>query len=341
MHQALDEADREICAALLRNGRASWREIARVTGMQERTIARRGARLLDQGLVHVRGLSQPLLDERGISQFARLECAPKDLQRVATWFAERPETLWVATLATESAIISECYMHDESRSKFCEEELAAQPVTNYSFSYLGRYRRTVRGWQPNILAAEQLDQLGENESRALLASRDDHSMVFPLPDDTDREIVRLLRADGRLSIDAIAAAVGIAKPTARRRISQLQQSDYLSIRAVIDPALLGFPLEACLTIDAPISQLDEISTIVAEDWRTRWAAEVPGLGQVQALLTLESHVELHDTLRRLEARIGNPAARITASPILAHYKRSDVLVGHARAERVAPRLSPS
>ncbi|MBL3699931.1 Lrp/AsnC family transcriptional regulator [Leucobacter luti] len=328
MHQPLDEADREICAALLRNGRASWREIARVTGMQERTIARRGARLLEQGLVQVRGLSQPLLQERGISSFARIECAPKDLNRVATWFAGRPETLWVASLATESAVISECYLRDDSRAAFIEGELAQQPITNYSFSYLGRYRRTVRGWQPNILSTEQLDQLGENETRALLASLDERAAITPLPDETDREIVRLLRADGRLSIDAIAANVGVAKPTARRRIAQLQQADYLSIRAVIDPALLGFPLEASLTVEAPVARLDEIAALVADDWRTRWAAEVPGLGQVQALLTLESHVELHETLRRLDARLGDTATRITASPILSHFKRSDVLVSH-------------
>ena len=326
MHQPLDEADREICAALLRNGRASWREIARVTGMQERTVARRGARLLDLGLVHVRGLSQPLLDERGVAHFARLECAPKDLQRVASWFAKREETLWVAILTTESSVISECYLSNDSREQFFDQDLATQPVTNFSFSYIGRYHRTVRGWQPNILSPGQLDQLGENETRALLASRDERAILSPLPDETDREIVRLLRADGRLSIDAISAAVGIAKPTARRRISQLQQADYLSIRAVIDPALLGFPLEARLAIDAPIARLGEIAMAVAEDWRTRWAAEVPGLGQVQALLTLESHVELHETLRRLDSRLGDIATRIAASPILSHSKRSDVLV---------------
>ncbi|SJN09017.1 Transcriptional regulator, AsnC family [Leucobacter sp. 7(1)] len=326
MHEPLDSADREICAALLRNGRASWRQIAQVTGMQERTVARRGARLLEQGLVHVRALSQPTLSDRGIGQFARLECAPSDLASVASWFARRPETLWVATLADQSAVVSECYLRSDARAAFIEQELAEQPITNYSFAFLGRYRRTVRGWHPNILSAEQLEQLGENEAQALFASRNIGTAPISLPDHVDREIVRLLSIDGRLSIDAIAAEVGIAKPTARRRVLQLQQSDYLSIRAVIDPALLGFPLEASLTVEAPVSRLDEVATLLAEDWRTRWAAEAPGTRTVHALLTLESHLELHETLRRLDQRLASVATRITASPILTHYKRSDVVL---------------
>ncbi|GAA1622626.1 Lrp/AsnC family transcriptional regulator [Leucobacter chromiireducens] len=326
MHEPLDSADREICAALLRNGRASWRQIAQVTGMQERTVARRGARLLDQGLVHVRALPQVLFTDRGNGHFVRLECAPADLTRVAQWFARRPETLWVATVSDQSAIISECFLSEENRAAFIELELAQQPITGYSFAYIGRYRRTVRGWHPNILTAGQLDQLGENEARALLASRNLGTAPITVPDDTDREIVRLLSIDGRLSIDAIAAEVGIAKPTVRRRVLQLQQSDYLSIRAVIEPALLGFPLEASLTVEAPISRLDEVATIVAEDWRTRWAAEAPGNRAVHAMLTLESHVELHETLRKLEHRLASVATRITASPVLSHYKRSDVVL---------------
>ncbi len=325
MDEPLDATDREICAALLRNGRASWRQIAQVLDMQERTVARRGARLLDQGIVHVRALYRPELSQRGVAQFARLECAPSELAQVASWFAARPETLWVATLADRSAVISECFIPDESRAQFIEQDLAAQPLSGYSFSYLERYRRTVRGWNPNILSEAQLDALGENESRALLASREDEA-VPPIPDATDREIVGLLSVDGRLSIDAIAAELGISKPTARRRIMQLQRVDSLSIRAVINPAFLGFPVEASLVVEAPISRLSEVAIALAEDWHTRWTAEAPGTGRVHALLTAESHVELHATLRLIDQRLSSVASRVSASPILSHYKRSDVIV---------------
>ena len=325
MTEQLDQADREICAALLRNGRASWRLIAQTTGLQERTVARRGARLIEQGLVHVKGLSQPHLTDRGDGYFARIECRPADLRAIASWLAHRPETLWVATLAGESAIISEAYIRAEERSRFIEEELAAQPITGYSFEYIDRFRRTVRGWHPNILTAEQLELLGEDESRALRAAAE-HWAEGVDPDRTDLEIVHLLSVDGRLSIDAIASAVGIAKPTVRKRIAQMQRTDRLSIRAVIDPALLGFPLESLVTVHAPASRVDEVAALLATDWRIRWAAELPTGPSVRALLTLSSRRELFGLLHDLEATLADRALRIESSPILTHYKRSDVVL---------------
>ncbi|WP_416445084.1 Lrp/AsnC family transcriptional regulator [Leucobacter sp. HNU] len=325
MTEPLDQSDREICAALLRNGRASWRLIAQTTGLQERTVARRGARLIEQGLVHVRGLSQPHLLDRGDGYFARIECRPGDLRAVASWLAHRPETLWVATLAGESAIVSEAYIRADARSRFIEEELAAQPITGYSFEYIDRFRRTVRGWHPNILSSEQLDMLGEDESRALEAAAE-RPLGTADPDETDLEIIRLLSVDGRLSIDAIANAVGIAKPTVRKRIAQMQRTDFLSIRAVLDPALLGFPLESLVTVHAPASRVDEVAEFLARDWRTRWAAELPTGPSVRALLTLSSRRELFDLLHGFEAGLEGRALRIESSPLLTHYKRSDVVL---------------
>ncbi|MBN9613858.1 MAG: AsnC family transcriptional regulator [Actinobacteria bacterium] len=335
MNELLDQTDREICAALLRNGRASWRLISKATGIQERTVARRGARLIEQGLVHVKGLSQPHLVDRGEGCFARIQCPPSALHTVASWLARLDETLWVATLAGESAIISEFYLNAEDRSRFIEQELAAQPITNYSFDYIDRFRRTVRGWHPNILSAEQLERLGEDETRALEAAAIARKDPTFEPDRIDMEIIRLLSIDGRLSIDAIASSAGAAKPTVRKRIAQMQRTDYLSIRAVIDPALLGFPLESLITVHAPVSRLDEVATALSADWHTRWSAELPSTATVQSLVTLESRSELFDLLRDLDERLDGVASSITAMPLLTHYKRSDVLLPIATSPTAA------
>ncbi|UOQ58308.1 AsnC family transcriptional regulator [Leucobacter allii] len=337
MPDTLDRADREICAALLRNGRAPWRLIAQATGIQERTVARRGTRLLDSGLVRVKGLSQPGLVNRGEGYLARIACAPAELRGVAAWLAKRDETLWVATLVGSSTVIAECYLRFEDRAGFIEEELAALPITHASFAYIDHYRRTVRGWHPNILRPEQLEQLGENESRALAAtSRAGEGRPFD-PDDVDLQIIELLSTDGRLSIDAIASAVGIAKPTVRKRIAVMQETDFLSIRAVVDPALLGFPLEALLTVHAPLAELDAVGIALAEHWRTRWAVQLPSERRAQALVTAESRFELHALLRAFEARLAPLGGRVEASPLLTHYKRSDVLLPAAEEPRTAHR----
>lgn len=321
MSDTLDQTDREICAALLRNGRASWRRIARATGIQERTVARRGARLLDQQLVRVKALAQPHLVGRGEATFARIACRPGATPQVAQWLAHRDEALWVATVSDGTAVIAECYLRPEDRSAFIEEAVGELPVTDSSFLPIAHFHRTVRGWNPNILAYEQLEQLGENESQALTAADDP-----PPLDPTDRDIIALLEIDGRRSIETIAAELGLAKPTVRKRIDHMQRTDNVSIRAVLEPALLGFPNEVLVTARARQSALATLGERIAENWHARWVAEIPAASEVRATLTLGERTELRDVLREIDAHCEDALIELTAAPILHHTKRSDVVL---------------
>lgn len=321
MSETLDQTDREICAALLRNGRASWRLIARATGVQERTVARRGSRLLEQQIVRVKALAQPHLVGRGEATFARITCRPGATREFAHWLALRNEALWVATVSDGTAVIAECYFRPEDRSTFIEDTLGRQPVTDSSFLPIAHFHRTVRGWNPNILSAEQLDHLGESESRALTAADDP-----PPLDPTDRDIIRLLEVDGRRSIETIAAELGLAKPTVRKRIAHMQRTDNVSIRAVVEPALLGFPNEVLVTARGRQSALTAIGERIAENWHARWVAEIPAGSEVRATLTLSERTELSDVLRDLDEQCGSGLTDLTATPILRHTKRSDVIL---------------
>lgn len=52
----LSDLDRQIVGALMTTPRAPWSRIAQVLGVPERTVARRGAELLDSGVVAVVGI---------------------------------------------------------------------------------------------------------------------------------------------------------------------------------------------------------------------------------------------------------------------------------------------
>lgn len=322
MTEALDQADRDICAALLRNGRASWRLIAQATGLQERTVSRRATRLFEQDLVRVTAFAHPLLVGRGDAFLARLVCRPDQLVRVARWLAHRPETLWVSTLMSQSAVLAECFIRSEDRAAFIEHELPGLDVLDYSFSPLHHYRRTVRGWQPGILDETQLAVLGEDETSALIASEGEPGEL----DQIDRDILDLLTHDGRLSIDAISSDLGLAKATVRRRIQIMQRSDRVSIRAVLDPALLGFAHEIYLRARVPISRLDELAELIAADARSRWVAESTADGTVRAMLAFRDRGEVPGAIAELAARFGGDGLTVETEHLLTMYKRSDVVL---------------
>jgi Lrp/AsnC family leucine-responsive transcriptional regulator len=61
-----------------------------------------------------------------------------------------------------------------------------------------------------------------------------------VPDDIDRQILRLLREDGRMSHAAIAKAVRLSGPAVHDRVRKLEQRGFISgYTAVLDPVSLG------------------------------------------------------------------------------------------------------
>src|SRR5512143_3309300 len=67
-------------------------------------------------------------------------------------------------------------------------------------------------------------------------------------DDLDRRIMKMLRHDGRLAYAQIAQAAGISKPTARKRVDRLVRTGAIVIAARVNPAPIGFPLDALVCV---------------------------------------------------------------------------------------------
>jgi DNA-binding Lrp family transcriptional regulator len=66
-------------------------------------------------------------------------------------------------------------------------------------------------------------------------------------DQIDRDIVTALVADGRLSVNQLAAQVGVGRSTAYQRLERLQADGViLGFTAVVDQAALGRPVAALI-----------------------------------------------------------------------------------------------
>jgi Lrp/AsnC family transcriptional regulator for asnA, asnC and gidA len=58
-------------------------------------------------------------------------------------------------------------------------------------------------------------------------------------DDTDRAIIELLQADGRMPFTKVAAEVGLTEGAIRQRVQRLTDQGVMQIVAVTDPMSLG------------------------------------------------------------------------------------------------------
>jgi len=69
-------------------------------------------------------------------------------------------------------------------------------------------------------------------------------------DDTDRQIVDALRADGRLSMRALAELVHISRASAYTRVARLEREGVITgYAALVDPVRYGYALSAYVYLD--------------------------------------------------------------------------------------------
>ena len=68
-------------------------------------------------------------------------------------------------------------------------------------------------------------------------------------EDTDRQIVRLLAADGRMSFTDLAKETGLSVSAVHSRVKRLEERGVIrGYRASIDPDALGLPLTAFISL---------------------------------------------------------------------------------------------
>jgi DNA-binding Lrp family transcriptional regulator len=73
--------------------------------------------------------------------------------------------------------------------------------------------------------------------------------AVPDLDATDRRIIDLLRSDGRISVNALAEAVGVSRANAYRRMDRLRDNGVIrGFSARVDAALVGRPITAVLLL---------------------------------------------------------------------------------------------
>ncbi|NVM98551.1 Lrp/AsnC family transcriptional regulator [Arthrobacter sp. SDTb3-6] len=316
----LDELDRQITAALLRNGRAPWRLIADVLGQQERTVARRGNRLLASGNVRVQSFPNPLALDNVDLYMLRVRVEPAALRSIGAWLAGRPDTHWVSGLAGSSECIVEMFARPGDLGQILYGEVAARDgVRDFSLEPVLEYHRTVSGWAPDLLTVDQYDALYAAEQPQLITrfAATDRARI----DDTNRAIIDLLRANGRSTNEELATALSISKATAGRRVEALIASGAVTIRAVLDAAMLGYPVEALLEMACTAAQLPAVGRHVAGHPTTRWAASVGDRLLVQTAVPTLGH--LKDVIAEFGALDG--VQRFTSSLYVDIFKRSTVV----------------
>jgi Lrp/AsnC family transcriptional regulator for asnA, asnC and gidA len=114
-------------------------------------------------------------------------------------------------------------------------------------------------------------------------------------DDLDREIIRYLTEDGRLSAAEIAGRIGsVSERTIRNRIAGLLQAQMIVIGAIPDPVALGREVQAELLIEVEPGRIEEVAIQIGEYDEIGYLAATTGSTSLSASLFVTDHAALLD-----------------------------------------------
>jgi Lrp/AsnC family leucine-responsive transcriptional regulator len=125
-------------------------------------------------------------------------------------------------------------------------------------------------------------------------------------DAVDSEILRLLRADGRISWRDLGAAVGLSANAAADRVRRLRRAGVVTgFVALVDPAAGGRRLEALVGVTlAPDTDSDGFATASARLEPVTEVLHLAGAPDYQLRVACRDTAELDALLRALRLRLG-------------------------------------
>lgn len=115
-------------------------------------------------------------------------------------------------------------------------------------------------------------------------------------DELDRSILRLLREDGRRSNADIARAVGVSQPTVRQRLDRIVHSGAAYVTVRVNPAVIGFPVDAVINIKVLGRNVREVGEQIAALENVAYVGYLSGPYDIQVEAFLRSNDHLFQFL---------------------------------------------
>lgn len=278
--------DARIAAALLVNGRGSWRELARAVGTSDSTVARRVRALQDARLIQTTVLADPIRCGLGYPIVLQVSCRPDVIGEVAEALAQRADVraetivtgqfdLVVEVIVPSSGYLADVLIDDISRTPGITGITTVSILRNFK-----------------VTAEWGLDQFAqEGPPRRWI---DAGEPVEPKPlDEMDLKVLAEMRDDGRRSYAELALALGISESAVRRRVERMMDDGCLQPVTLVDAGLLGFEIETFMWLSVELSRLEEVARALAGRPEVRFLAASSGSTDLMLEVTLRSQHDLY------------------------------------------------
>ncbi|MGK5510900.1 Lrp/AsnC family transcriptional regulator [Brevibacillus formosus] len=120
--------------------------------------------------------------------------------------------------------------------------------------------------------------------------------LYPDLDDIDYGIIRALQGNARLPFTQIAKDLGVTEKTIRMRVQQLQDEGALSLVGIVNPAKVGFHVQAMIQVAVDAEKLDDVVAALTDIVEIRLIVLTSGEYQLFTQVLVTSNEELSQFL---------------------------------------------
>ena len=298
-----DELDLALIDALQTSPRAPWSQVGTALGIGATTAARRWHRLTELGLSWVTAYPTPS-DDHCVA-YVEVRCSPGAIEPLIDQLVADPRVFSLEQVAGDfDLFLSVVTRGPAALARFLSHDLGAHDgalSVNTRVSLRG-YREG-SSWRVRALDRDQRAQLGTRPAWT-------HPDASSSP---DLVLLRALGGDGRRSYAELAAATGIAEPTARRRLQRMIRQGEILFRCDFAQQLAGWRLLATYRMNVPADRLDDAARELSALPDVRLCAAVTGNCNLLVSVWSRSAEET----ARLEGHFGEriPGLSITARTV--------------------------
>lgn len=271
----LDAVDRRIVAALQADPRASWAQLADLVAVSETTVLRRVQRLRESGVLEIVAAPDALRCGFGQPVLLLFSTIPGEATELARFLAERVDVRFVALLTGRSDVLCEIVVPDRN--------------------YLGRVLLEDVPGYGNVSSTRsevvlKTFKTSDEWSRGLLDAEVDLPARQPTPpaplepgeklDGLEMRLLAALGTDGRRSYADLSKDLGLSETAIARRVAALTSTNRLYFVAMVDPAALGFGLEAIVRLRVDLHRLEEVAAEIASLPSIRYVSATTGFSDL-------------------------------------------------------------
>jgi Lrp/AsnC family transcriptional regulator for asnA, asnC and gidA len=259
----LDELDQKILKELEGNARISVQEIARKTDTKRTTALYRLNKLISNGVLSFACIPNVEKLEYQIPLGLGINVSSGKTDLVAQKLIDLPEVKVVNLVAGRFAIFAWCLLRDKKElTQFFSENLAnIQDITSIEMIYAYQWIRD--SWR-----------------YFTLMQRIPNGSVEFTPSEVDLAIIRSLQQDPRQSTTNLAKSAGCSKPVAKERLNALVDKGIIQLVSMINPAAMGYQIEAMILLKSPPSQAIDVANQMSTQNFVRHASLTTGTWQI-------------------------------------------------------------